>query len=82
MSEQELRLAAQQRAERSAKEAADLTLLLMEREREANIYVVQRDTLYAALKAVLANHCGNEMSFCSTCTPARAALAKVEAPNV
>jgi hypothetical protein len=47
----------------------------------ASLYQIlqQRNALLAALKAVIANHCGNEALFCSTCTPARAAIAKAEA---
>jgi hypothetical protein len=38
----------------------------------------QRGELLAALKSVVANHCPNPLLFCSTCSNARAVIAKAE----
>lgn len=37
-----------------------------------------RDQVIAALKASIANHCASDKIFCSTCSPARALIARIE----
>lgn len=46
---------------------------------EANVFLVAAaPSLLDSLKRCVANHCGNEKLFCSTCTDARKAIKKAE----